>query len=112
MSWNKLPPIEPKSLNIGCLNCSTAAYIAPLDMCIAVGFGAAFVTEDGSRVYDGEADFDNGKESMTVADIEEIAAADPDHDWRIIKDGPLHGETFQRHGKNLWVCVETTLGFA
>jgi len=81
-------------------------------MGIAVGFGAAYVTKDGVEVYDGEADWQNEKEPKTVAEIEEIAAADPDHDWRIVKYGPLHGETYQRHDKDRWVCVESNMGFA
>jgi hypothetical protein len=29
-----------------------------------------------------------------------------------VLDGPLHGETYQRQGKNHWVLVERNLGFA
>jgi len=83
-----------------------------MDMVIAVGFGAACVTRDGEQVYDGEADCEAGREPKTVADIESIAVADPDHDWRIKKYGPLHGETFQRHDADKWVCVESNCGFA
>ena len=46
MTWVKKEPITKDKLFIGCLNCSTAALVAPLDMLIAVGFGSAFVTKD------------------------------------------------------------------
>ena len=67
MSWVKKDPIKRKDLHVGCLNCSTAALIAPMD---------------------------------------------PDHDWRIVKFGPMHGETFQRQVENNWVCIESNEGFA
>ena len=109
MAWEKLQPIERKDLHIGCLNCSTAAMVAPMAMVIAVGFGSAFVTKDDDCIYD-ESSCDC--EYWTVADAERLAAEDPDHDWRIVKWGPMHGETFQRHGQNEWVCVESNEGFA
>jgi hypothetical protein len=106
------PQIDKKDLHLGCLNCSTAALQAPMSMLICVGFGSAVVTKDGETVYDGERDLHDGKEPKTVRDIELMAVDDPDHDWRIIKDGPLHGETFQRHGVDNWVCIESNQGFA
>lgn len=112
MSFEKLPQIKPDELHIGCLNCSTAALIAPLEMQIAVGFGDAYVTRDGQLIYDGEADWSKTGNAKRVSDIEKLADADPDHDWRIVKFGPLHGETFQRHEKDKWVCIESNKGFA
>ena len=46
MSFKKLPQINSKDLHVGCLNCSTAALEAPMDMVVAVGFGSATVTKD------------------------------------------------------------------
>lgn len=81
-------------------------------MPIAVGFGSAVVTKDDEYIYDERQE----GPTWTVADAEKAAAADPDHDWRIQKDGPLHGETFQRHMKGKyagqWVCIESNRGFA
>ena len=110
--WLKLPPIAPKDLHIGCLNCSTAAMEAPMEMSICVGFGVAIVTRDGETIYDGERAFKEDTEPWTTQEAENAAAADPDHDWRIVKDGPMHGETFQRHGPGKWVCVKSNSGFA
>jgi hypothetical protein len=107
-----LPPIDPKNLHVGCLNCSTARLEAPMDMPICVGFGDARVTRDGETIHDGERAWEDGHEPWTVQDAENAAAADPDHDWRIVKYSPMHGETFQRHAPGKWVCVESNEGFA
>ena len=48
--FEKLPPAE--HIHIGCLNCTTAARIAPMEMIIAVGFGSAYVTKDDELIYD------------------------------------------------------------
>ena len=112
MIWEKKQPIKPKDLHKGCLNCSTACLKAPLDMLIVVGFGYAYAEKDGVIVYDGERDLEQNKEPKTVGDIEKMAKEDPDHDWRIVKNGPMHGETFQRHGDEEWVCIESNKGFA
>lgn len=112
MAWKKLKPIKSEDIHIGCFCCSTASEVAPLGMEIAVGFGSAFVTKDGDEIYDGERDWQNGNQPLTVRDIEAMAKNDPDHDWRIVKHGPLHGETYQRHGDDTWVCVESNQGFA
>lgn len=47
----------------------------------------------------------------TVADAEEVAAADPDHDWQIVMFGPLHGEVYQRQDGR-WLLIEKNQGFA
>ncbi len=47
-----------------------------------------------------------------VAEVEALAAIDPDHDWRIVLFAPLHGEVFQRHGEGEWNLVEKNQGFA
>ncbi len=110
--WKKLPQIQVKDLHIGRLNCSTATLKAPMDMGIAVGFGAAYATKDGKIIYDGERDYQDTGKCKTIGDIEEMAKQDPDHDWRISKHCPMHGEVFQRHGDNEWVCIESDEGFA
>jgi len=110
--WEKLPQIKGKDLHVGCLNCSTAAMVAPLDMEVCVGFGMACVEKDGVMVYDGDEEYRLYGKAKKVRYFENLARKDPDHDWRIIKHGPMHGETFQRHEKNRWICIESTGGFA
>lgn len=108
--WVKLPAVSEEDIHIGCLTCSSAASIAPMDLLIAVGFGMADVTRNGEVVYE-ESEIHNNN-YWTVQDAENIAAQDPNNDWRITKHGALHGETFQRQGENLWVCIESNRGFA
>lgn len=108
MGFELLPPAE--HIHIGCLNCSTAARVAPMEMLIAVGFGSAYVTKDDECVYDEQMVTDD--KYWTVQDAENLAKLDPDKDWRITKMGPMHGETFQRQGENNWVCIESNEGFA
>lgn len=101
-------PVNAKDIHVGCLCCSTAAAIAPMDMLVAVGFGFAGAFKGDECVYSE----DTADEYATVADIEAMAKEDPEHDWQIRKDGPLHGETFQRQGDGRWVCIESNEGFA
>jgi hypothetical protein len=111
-NWAQVKPLEDKQLFIGCACCSTACRIAHPDMLIAVGFGSAVLTKGKELIYEETQD----GPVWTVADAEKLAAADPDHDWRIQKDGPLHGETFQRHASGKyagqWVCIDSNQGFA
>src|SRR5689334_6290007 len=101
--FTKLPPVEKSGVHQGCLCCPTPSVIASLEKQIAVGFGGAVCTKDGDLIYDGEADYQNDIEPKTIGDMEKLAQADPDHDWRVRFDGPLHGETYQRHMENTWV---------
>ena len=112
MPFTKLPPVEAKNIHIGCACCSSACQVAHMDMLIAVGFGSANVTKDGECVYDEQESEHHGRPYWTVQDAENAALQDPDHDWQIMKMGPMHGETFQRHEPGRWVCVESNPGFA
>jgi hypothetical protein len=112
MKYTKLPPIDKGQVNQGCLCCPTPAIVANLEKVIAVGFGSAECTKNGELIYDGEDDYQHGKDPKTIGDMEAIAAADPENDWRVCFFGPLHGETYQRHGVNTWVMIESNMGFA
>lgn len=94
-----------------CANCPTIPTQARMDKIICTGFGRAEVQKDGATVINGEREWENG-EPPTFADAERLAANDPDHDWRVILHGPLHGETYQRQGPGVWLCVERNDGFA
>lgn len=109
MSWGKQPPVT--KANQGCACCPVPSIHASMDMKICAGFGSASAYNDAGFSYYGP-DLDGWDEAKTVGDIEEIAKKDPDHDWQIQFVGPLHGETYQRHGDNLWVMIETNEGFA
>lgn len=112
MSWTKQPGIESKDVKFGCACCPVPTIVASLDKTIAVGFGSANCTKDGEEIYDGERDYQDGKEPKTIGDMETLAKADPDHDWQVTFYGPLHGETYQRHAEDTWVMIESNMGFA
>lgn len=84
-----------------------------MDEEIAVGFGYALLTKNNERVYLYDEmtapDYNN---CMTVAQAEEIAAADSKHDWRIHLIAPLSERHYQRQGKRNWILYETGAGFA
>lgn len=109
MSWTKKPAIQ--SGGPACLCCGTPTSVFPADGWIAVGFGAAGVTRDGKEIWSepNDADEDN---IWTGADAEKVAAADPDHDWRIFKYAPLYEAVYQRHAEGQWVLIERGEGFA
>lgn len=78
---------------------------------IAVGFGSAGYSKDGETLWDeGMAGEEDGL--PTVADVEQLAAADPDHDWRIFFFAPLYEAEYQRQGEGVWVLVRKGMGFA
>jgi len=108
MSWEKLPALEGKPNP--CAHCPPILAEAHPEKVIAVGFGDAHVERDGVEVYREPSDGDED-DYWDFARAEQEAAKDPDHDWRAVLFGPLHGETYQRQdGK--WVLVEKNEGFA
>ncbi|MBK1683459.1 hypothetical protein [Rhodoferax fermentans] len=84
-------------------------HLSP-DSIIAVGFGSAFCTKDLELICD-EQDVPEGDEYRTCADIELLAAADPDHDWQINYHAPLYDAVYQRQD-GFWVLIEEGRGFA
>lgn len=111
--WNLLPhrlaPLGTPA-GCGCLNCGPKPLVAPVSMVISVGFGAAYVSRDGEIVLDGESAYHNGN-SVTVQEAEDMAIRDPDHDWRIVLDGPMGGVVYQRHDDGWVACIKLP-GFA
>ncbi len=115
-SWTKLPAVPG---SVACLVvgvggrsiASGALSDLPMERVIAVGFGSATATCDDRQVYS-EGSLDDDAEFWTVADVEKLAAADPDHDWRISFHAPLYSAVYQRQGDAAWVLVEKGQGFA
>jgi hypothetical protein len=110
MAWTKLPALPGQSNP--CLCCPPIPAKAAMDKGIAVGFGSATVERDDVVVIDGERQWQKTGDCPTFADAEALAVADPDHDWRVVLHGPLHGETYQRQGPGEWVLVDKNEGFA
>ena len=109
-TWKKEPAIEVK--HGGCLNCGPRPSYFPLEGVIAVGFGYAALHRDGEPVWTEPNEAESEDEYMTGAKAEELAAADPYHDWRIVLEGPMSGRTYQRHGAGEWALIEQNQGFA
>lgn len=106
--WKKQPPYEG-TIHQGCLNCPPVESVAPMDMLIAVGFGCAMVTRGKKVIY---MESPNDEEFRTLAEFEEMAKLDPNHDWRVTLEAPLRGRTYQRHDVGKWVLIESNMGFA
>lgn len=108
MNWTKEPALQGKQQP--CLHAGVAEDIFPPDGVVCVGFGCECVTRDGGLVFDGD-----GKawdECMTGAQAEVLAAADPDHDWRILLLAPMSEREYQRHDTGRWVLIKQGEGFA
>jgi hypothetical protein len=76
-----------------------------------VGFGDAGYSVDGlGRWSEGMAKDD--EDFPTVGDVEKLAAADPDHDWRIYFYSPMYEAEYQRQGEGAWILVKKGEGFA
>jgi hypothetical protein len=95
----------------GCLCCGAMHSALPAEAVIAVGFGSANCTKGTASVYD-EQETPDGEDYKTCADMEALAAVDPDHDWRISFYAPLYEAVYQRHGPAHWVLIEKGQGFA
>jgi hypothetical protein len=109
MAWTKVEPYKGQ-IHHGCVNCGGTHEIAPMDMLIAVGFGSAYATKDDEVVYDEQSAKD--EDFATLQQIEDMAVADPDHDWRVRLYGPLRGREYQRHDAGHWVLIGSDQGFA
>lgn len=109
MSVELLPAI--KGGPSGCVCCPPIPGAFCLQSRIAVGFGAAYLECDGKEIWS-EGPNMEWDDCMSGEQAEALAAADPDHDWRILIHGPLSGRTFQRHAPGQWMLIEKNMGFA
>jgi len=96
-------------LYIGCHICSTATRHPGMHRRVAGN--SEWVTRDGELVFGGVDDRAE-REHPTLLTFERLARLNPDADWRYIRYSGLHGEVFQRHGRNDWVLVESNQGYA
>jgi len=108
-----MKPVRKDKIHHGCLVCGGTEQILELDTRLYNGFGGWSVTKDGELFFQEDCSKDKKwEEWKQMAEIEEIAAKDPDHDWRAIFELPLRGGQYQRHGDNKWVLIESNQGFA
>jgi len=108
MPFELLPAVDG---SVACLTCGCGARSdLHADRTIAVGFGTAGYSRDGETLWN-----ENGQpedEFPTVQQVEELAAKDPDHDWRIFFFAPLYDAEYQRQGEGKWVLIKKGEGFA
>lgn len=104
-------PLVKNAFRGGCLHCAGSHDLLEMDTELYQGFGGYHVEKNGEVFYFPDSDL-KWEEYKTLAQIEEDAAKEPDADWRVILNNPFRGATWQRHGKDEWVLIETNLGFA
>ncbi|MCG6875021.1 MAG: hypothetical protein LJE97_08010 [Betaproteobacteria bacterium] len=83
--------------------------LAP-DALVAVGIGYAAVTRDGAPMY--EAECGDLEHAMSVRDAEAMAAAEPEHDWRIHLVGPLDDRHYRRGTDGRWKIYRRGYGLS
>lgn len=76
----------------------------PMGLVVCSTDGRAYATRDGEVVYDGTDAVNQGRRPFLLKDIERIAQADPNHDWRIHFDLPGYSHAYQRQNGN-WVRI-------
>lgn len=107
-TFEKLPAVDG---SVACLTCGCGAHSdLEMERRIGVGFGSAGYSKDGETLWqEGGEEFD---ELPTVQQVEDMAKADPGHDWRIFFFAPLYEAEYQRQGEGVWVLVRKGMGFA
>jgi hypothetical protein len=108
-SFQLLPALEGP---VACLTCGAGARAQlPLDWDLEMGFGAGSYSRDGVVLW--EEHSKNARKTVpTVADVEALALADPDHDWRIQLISAYYDAEYQRQGPGQWVLVRKDEGIA
>lgn len=104
-----LPCIEAK--NEICPLCGSKHISLSMQEVIAVGFGNALLTKNGECVYS-ESQAQSCSDYISVAEAEELAASEPDYDWRIHLVGVFSAQHYQRQGACHWVLYKKGKGIA
>lgn len=110
MKWKKEKPYDGPG-HKGCLNCGPLERILPLKAHLAVGFGMMAVTKNGKIVWEEKPNAE-WEDAPTLRKFENLAAKDPDNNWRVEKDAPMYSAVWQRQGKAKWVLIKRGNGFA
>lgn len=76
------------------------------------GFGLVSVECDGAEPGWWRALSPAEIEDVPLSEIEEHAALEPEHQWRLTVDAPLWGLVCERRGPGQWVIVQCLDGFA
>ena len=108
-----IKPLNKNKIWHGCLNCGGTEQVLDLETRLYNEFGGWYITKDGEIYFEEQPNkSDNWESIKQLKEIEKEAREDPDHDWRAIFDLALRGGSYQRHGNDKWVLIESNKGFA
>lgn len=110
MNWEKKPGLAAGGFQSNCLSGGPQPLALPLEAELSVGFGSCTVMKDETCLYQEQPGAND--DPPRLQQFEDLAKADPDHDWQVNFHGAMSEETYQRHGDGLWVLVEKGIGFA
>lgn len=114
----KVKPLERTAQNVskGCLNCGQLQIRASMHLKLYQEFGGHHVTRNGRLFYMPEQSTVQKEvpwnKRKTLMYVENRARKHPKSDFRLFVDMPLYGAVYQRQGKNNWVLIKKTNGFA
>jgi hypothetical protein len=96
-----------------CLTCGCGSHdTLSMNALLGVGFGDVSVYKNEICVYSESNQDRLGRRLWTTKKIENLAAKEPDSDWRIKFYAPLYEAEYQRQGEKHWVLVKKGQGFA
>lgn len=104
-------PAKEKGIHQGCLCCGGTVTKLSMKTRMYNGFGGWVVKKDNEIVYMGDSNLEFN-EFPTILKFENIARKEPESCWEAELYLPLRGATYQRHGHNWWVLVDSNPGFA
>ena len=112
-NWWVNPLTSKDAIYHGCLNCGGTKQTLGMETRLYNSFGGWCITKDGKLYFQEDSQIEKDwEENKTLAEIEEEAKKEPEHDWRANFDLPLRGGSYQRHYDEGWVLIESNQGFA
>ncbi len=105
--WFK--PAINKGIHHGCLCCGGTVTKLSMRTRMYNGFGGWTVLKDGAMIFCHDGEYED---APTILKFEKMAREEPESCWEAQLYLPLRGATYQRHGYNMWVIIESNPGFA
>lgn len=107
-TWEKKPPVKGGFCGDGWFSYTQGE--ASMDT--KVQALEAKILKNGKVFYKNNNNEDEWWDYKGLSEFEEIAANDPDNDWRYTFSYPLRSGVYQRQGKEKWVLIERGIGYA
>lgn len=108
-SWFR--PAKEKGIHHGCLCCGGTVTKLSMRTRLYNGFGGWTIVKDGTLFFM-EDTHKEYYEAPTLLKFEKLAREEPESEWVAELYLPLRGATYQRHGYNMWVLIDSNPGFA